>query len=533
MLSRISRLVVAAALLLGSITATAIAPKHEMRGLWVATVYGIDWPSRVGSTAADAAAQKKELIALLDMARESGFNSIMLQVRPMGDAFYRSSLEPWSAYLTGARGQAPVTGWDPLKFAVEESHKRGLELHAWVNPFRFSASGLPDTSTDRKVISKGWILTNKKTVKTPTRKKVVKGRKGRKRTITVPGKTTVVNGVSIFDPGNPDARAHVVEVCREIVRNYDIDGLIFDDYFYPDKFPVADGLDPEEEGNRRRDNVAVAIREIYEMIQSEKPYVRFGVSPAGVAGGNGKATVPYDGLEPPAVGEDWMYEDIYCDPLRWLADGTVDYVSPQIYWPRDHATNPFEPIASWWAGVARYFKRDMYVSQSVSSLPAGSDAWLEQRAEVNATRSDSRREHTVPGQIFYSAAHFNGKKASGLGAELATHEYRTPALLPAMTWKEAPAQQQARDLVRKNNTLSWYSPQDGRWVCYAIPRDVTPIDALDPASNGFSPEYIMGVSYENHFDIPLRFLKNYWYAVAPYDRYGNEGEPITIGAPKF
>ena len=271
MLSRISRLVVAAALLLGSITATAVAPKHEMRGLWVATVYGIDWPSRVGSTAADAAAQKKELIALLDMARESGFNSIMLQVRPMGDAFYRSSFEPWSAYLTGARGQAPVTGWDPLKFAVEESHKRGLELHAWVNPFRFSASGLPDTSTDRKIISKGWILTNKKTVKTPARKKVVKGRKGRKRTITVPGKTTVVNGVSIFDPGNPEARAHVVEVCREIVRNYDIDGLIFDDYFYPDKFPVADGLDPEEEGNRRRDNVAVAIREIHEMIQSEKP----------------------------------------------------------------------------------------------------------------------------------------------------------------------------------------------------------------------------------------------------------------------
>ena len=200
MLSRISRLVVAAALLLGSITATAVAPKHEMRGLWVATVYGIDWPSRVGSTAADAAAQKKELIALLDMARESGFNSIMLQVRPMGDAFYRSSFEPWSAYLTGARGQAPVTGWDPLKFAVEESHKRGLELHAWVNPFRFSASGLPDTSTDRKVISKGWILTNKKTVKTPTRKKVVKGRKGRKRTITVPGKKFRFGGIPTFEP---------------------------------------------------------------------------------------------------------------------------------------------------------------------------------------------------------------------------------------------------------------------------------------------------------------------------------------------
>lgn len=505
------------------------SPKHEMRGLWVATVYGIDWPSVSGSTKAVADAQRRELVALLDMAAMSGFNAVLFQVRPMADALYKSSLEPWSAYLTGSRGTPPAAGWDPLEFAVKEAHARGLELHAWVNPFRFSTSAnMPGTPSDRRAIENNWVLTNMKTstVTVPTGK-ARKGRKTRKH------KKTIVKGVAILDPGNPDARRHIVAVCREIVTKYDVDGLVFDDYFYPEKFPVPEGVDPMEEGDRRRANVNTAIAEVYAMVQSEKPWVRFGVAPAGVAGGNGRATAEHDGLEPPPVGNDWMYDDIYCDPLRWLADGTVDYVSPQIYWPMNHSTNPFEPLAQWWAVVARHFSRHMFVSQNVPSLPAGAAAWQEQREEVVANRLASRREGVPPGQIFYSAAHLTGKKASGLAGELARSEYSSKALMPSMTWKSAPKPGKVKNLVRNDNSLSWFDRGRGRYVCYAIPMGVGPIDALADNGVNFDSRYIVGVAYDNHFELPMSVLKGYWYAVAPYDRYGNEGEAVTLNAPGF
>lgn len=166
-------------LLLSCVSRGFAAPKYEMRGLWVATVYGIDWPSVSGSTPAAAEAQKKELTALLDMAASSGFNSVLLQVRPMADALYKSSLEPWSAYLTGGRGTAPAKGWDPLEFAVRECHARGLELHAWVNPFRFSSSAnLPSTPADRRAIEKEWVLSQLKTVTVPAAKSRAQGEEG-------------------------------------------------------------------------------------------------------------------------------------------------------------------------------------------------------------------------------------------------------------------------------------------------------------------------------------------------------------------
>lgn len=507
------------------------APKHEMRGLWVATVYGIDWPSVTGATKAAADAQKKELVSLLDMAAGAGFNSVLLQVRPMADALYKSSLEPWSAYLTGSRGVAPADGWDPLAYAVKEAHARGLELHAWVNPFRFSSSAnLPSTPADRKAIENDWVLTQLKTVTTTI--PAGKSRKGKKGKNTAARKKTTVKGVSILDPGNPDVRRHIVAVCREIVKNYDVDGVVFDDYFYPEKFPVPEGVDPEEEGDRRRANVNQAIAEVYEMIQQEKPWVRFGVAPAGVAGGNGRSAAEH-GLEAPSVGHDWMYNDIYCDPLRWMAEGTVDYVSPQVYWPMNHATNPFEPLAQWWAGVSRHFSRDMYISQNVPSLPAGDAAWKEQRTEVGVNRLASLNAGVAPGQIFYSAAHLTGKKARGLADELARHEYADKALMPVMRWKEREKPEKIKNLSRNDNALSWFDRGRGRYVCYAIPNDVGLIDALAEDGGNFDSRYIIGVTYGHRFELPVRVLRGHWYAVAPYTRYGEEGEAVTLNAPGY
>jgi uncharacterized lipoprotein YddW (UPF0748 family) len=487
----------------------AASPKHEMRGLWVATVYGIDWPSTQGATQAVADAQKKEFIALLDMAANAHFNAVFLQVRPMADALYKSSLEPWSSYLTGGRGRAPISGWDPLAFAVKEAHARGLELHAWVNPFRFSTSlSLPQTAADQKAVANHWVLTQKK---------------------TVGGKT---KAVSILDPGNPDARQHIVAVCKEIITNYDVDGLVFDDYFYPEKFPIPADEDPQEVGDQRRENVAKAIAEVNAMVNAEKPWVRFGVAPAGVAGGNGKATAQY-GLTPPSVGNDWMYNDIFCDPLRWLADGSVDYVSPQVYWPLNHSTNPYEPLVNWWAEIARHFKRHLYVSQNVPSLPAGDAAWKEQRQEVVAQRKAAAKYNVPAGQVFYSAAHLTGKKAKGLAGELLRHEYADMALMPTMTWKQSAHQDKVQGLKLADNALSWFDRAQGRYVCYAIPYSVDPIDALSADGVNFDSKYIIGVSYTNRFTLPLRSFSGYWFAVAPYDRYGNEGEATTLNAPNI
>lgn len=512
-------------------------PKHEMRGAWVATVYGIDWPSSTGTTAAVAEEQKRELCEILDILKNAGLNAVMFQVRSMSDAMYKSSYEPWSAYLTGTRGVAPAKGWDPLEFAVTEAHKRGMELHAWVNPFRL-ANGAPppaeraaDGKSTFSPAEKGWVISYSKTVKgksAPARR----GKKGR-RAKAAPAKRSTV---SILDPGNEQARRHIVDVCREIVCDYDVDGLIFDDYFYPDGLPLGSGYDfsrwqkecasgkgteTMSQADWRRANVARTIRAVGEMIAKERPWVRFGVSPAGVGGGNGKATAPY-GLLPPQAGSDWMYDRIFCNPLAWLAEGSIDYVSPQIYWSSDHATNPYAPIAGWWEDVALHFGRHCYPSQKVLAKSDGPEAWAEQELQVLTNRANSTGSDA--GSIFYSTAHLSGKKARGVGEYLREHCYPVPALMPPMPWKEAVNPGAVRDMKRRGSELVWYPAGEMRYIVYAVPEDLSPIDVIAESGANFMADYIVAVTYGHSVTLPADKLTGYWYAVAPYDRYGNEWE---------
>lgn len=514
------------------------SPKHEMRGAWVATVYGIDWPSTTGTTAASADAQRKELCRILDILKEGGLNAVMFQVRSMSDAMYRSSLEPWSAYLTGCRGDAPAKGWDPLAFAVEEAHKRGMELHAWVNPFRLANGAAPEAQKaarggavfDPK--GKGWVLSYGKKAAGGTRK----GKKGKR---SRPSPQPTAPKVSILDPGNPEARAHIVAVCRDIVKNYDVDGLIFDDYFYPDGLPLGGGYDFDRwkkemagmgdaaltQADWRRSNVAKTVNAVHDMLQKERPWVRFGISPAGVAGGNGVACARY-GLPVPEKGSDWMYDRIYCDPLEWLDAGTVDYVSPQIYWATDHATNPYEPIAGWWGKVALTFNRHCYPSQKVLALPAGDGAWREQETQVEINRENSTA--TGGGAIFYSTAHISGKKAAGLAEHLRGTCYSSVALAPPMEWKSASDPGSVKGLKRNGSTLSWYPQSDMRYVVYAVPEDLSPLDVIADTGRNFMGSYIMCVTYGHEVAIEPGCLQGYWFAVAPYDRYGNEWEAAIL-----
>lgn len=521
--------------------ATSEAHKHEMRGAWVATVYGIDWPSKTGVTSAVAEEQKRELREILDVLKNAGLNAVMFQVRSMSDAMYASSYEPWSAYLTGERGVAPAKGWDPLAFAVEETHKRGMELHAWVNPFRLAngAAPAPEHAAKGKGVfspqEKGWVISYSKTEKgaAPARRKGKKGRRAK----SVAAKRRIV---SILNPGHPGARKHIVDVCREIVRNYDVDGLIFDDYFYPDGLPLGSGYDYTQwkkecvasdgkevmsQADWRRENVAKTVKAVGDMLAEERPWVRFGISPAGVGGGNGKATERF-GLNPPSVGSDWMYDRIFCDPLSWLADGSVDYVSPQIYWSSDHATNPYIPIACWWEDVALHFGRHCYPSQKVLAKAAGQEAWEEQELQVKTNRKNCTGSDA--GSVFYSTAHLSGKKARGLGEHLRKHCYNTPALMPPMPWKKAENPGAVKDLERRGSVLSWYPANEMRYVVYAVPESLSPLDVISGSGANFMAEYIVAVTYGHSVTLPSDKLSGYWYAVAPYDRYGNEWEASII-----
>lgn len=488
--------------------------KREMRGAWVATIYGLDWPSKSGTDAAAIAAQKAEMTKLLDRLKDAGINAVMFQVRTFSDAMYRSELEPWAVALTGSRGTAPSDkSWDPLQYAIEEAHARGMELHAWVNPFRYSAKSTPYTDRfDRQF--RPWLISY-----TPK----PKSRRDKP-------KTTV-----ILDPGNPAARDHVVKVCRDIVSRYDIDGLIFDDYFYPDRLPLGGGYDYEEwkksgtklsQADWRRHNVNTTIRAVHEMLQEVKPYVNFGISPAGVGGGNGVSASRY-GL-PACTGNDWMYDRIYCDPLAWLEGGYVDYISPQIYWNRDHATNPYGPIASWWSNAAALFGRHFYASHSLSSFAnAGGDtaqAWLEREAQIDINRNLD----VNPGSIFYAARNING-----FGRHLAANQYATPALVPAREWKETHDPGIVIGLKLKGNTLSWNPVDDQcRYTVYAIPGDIDMLDAISTSHGGISSQYLLGITYRPQFTIPASSLKGHYYIVAPLDRLGNEWEGASLGHPQ-
>lgn len=495
-----------------TLTAVAdeVAPKREMRATWISTVWQLDWPSKTGSTPQIAELQRQELRALLDNVEAAGLNAVCFQVRPMADALYKSKYEPWSSFLTGARGKAPAADWDPLQFCVDECHRRGIECHAWVNPFRFSMSDrLPSAASDIAARDKGWVISyyNPKTKRT----------------------------TSILDPGNSAARKHIVDVCRDIVTSYDVDGLLFDDYFYPEGLPLGGGYDYDEwvrsktpdQAQWRRDNVNRAIREVAEMIGRERPYVRFGVSPAGVGGGNGKAVAKY-GLPGCYAGNDWMYDGIFCDPVAWLADGLVDYVSPQIYWATDHRTNPFEPIARWWSEIASHFGRHCFASHSISDLkanPTGSPSLLDDK--LQQMRIDRNcAPNDAPGAILYPASPL--KTSREFTEWVASNHFVCPSLLPAMYWKDAPDPGEIKGLtLAQNGVLSWQPMDNMRYIVYAIPLDCD-LESIESDDGGYDARYMVGVCYESHMQIPSRYTSGHWLVVAPLDRYGNEWDPMFL-----
>ncbi|MDE3068294.1 MAG: family 10 glycosylhydrolase [Verrucomicrobiota bacterium] len=388
----------------GSYQPAAVIPPpvaREFRGAWIATVANLDWPSKPGLPVAQ---QKTELIALLDRAAQLKLNAVIFQVRPMCDAMYASPLEPWSAYLTGVQGRAPQPFYDPLAFAIKEAHQRGLELHAWLNPFRVSSpqARLP------------MALDN--------------------ITRTHPELVRHYGDLLWLDPGQPAAREHVLRVILDVVKRYDVDGVQFDDYFYP--YPQSDAagrsLDfPDAASWRqfgagrgltrdgwRRQNINRFIQDVYQNIKAAKPWVKFGVSPFGIW---------RPGNPPPIKGFD-AFARLYADSRRWLADGWLDYLSPQLYWPVNSPGQSFPVLLRWWA-QENVKARNLWPGLAASAVGAKFPA-EEIARQIQAIRAQSG----AGGEMFF---HLRNLADNPALAAVIRREYSQPALVPPSPWLES------------------------------------------------------------------------------------------------
>jgi len=385
---------------------------REFRAAWVATVANIDWPSRPGLP---AEAQKQEAIAILDRCAESNLNAVILQVRPAADALYESKLEPWSYYLTGAQGKAPSPAYDPLHFWVDEAHKRGLQLHAWFNPFRAKQSGAKYEDAPNHVSK------------------------------THPERVREYGGMLWMDPGDPASRAQTLEVVLDVVRRYDVDGIHLDDYFYP--YPVADpntkaeidfpddaswsreheGDDPKARADWRRENISRMVRELYEGIKKTKPHVMFGVSPFGI---------PRPGKPKGVVGFD-QYAKLYADTETWLQEGWCDYWTPQLYWKVDAPGQPYRPLLEYWISINQQ-KRHVWPGLSISRIGRGDTGYAPE--EIFRQIEIMRETPGADGVVLFSMKVLSENRR-GLATSLAEGLFKEPALVPASPWLDdkAPA----------------------------------------------------------------------------------------------
>lgn len=414
---------------------TAQAPPpllREFRAAWVTTLKNSDWPSRPGLPVAQA---QRELDAILDSARQLGLNALVFQVRPAGDALYESKLEPWSEWLTGTQGKAPQPLWDPLAYVITGAHARGLELHAWFNPFRARHA---EATTPLAAPHLG---------------------------LTSPEVLIAHDGYLWFDPGQAAAQRQTLRVVADLVERYDLDGIHYDDYFYPYPGKAGDFADDAsfaayrrgggklQRADWRRHNIDQLVQQIYEATKQQKPWVKVGISPFGIA---------RPGRPPGIKGLD-QYAQLYADTEKWLAEGWCDYMAPQLYWPIDQTAQSFAVLAPWWAQQNpkhRHLWPGLSPGRTVKPKPPVRQNEIQQQIGI------LRQTQGISGHIhfgFSTLQHDRGHIASGLQRRA----YAEPALVPPSPWLEsAPPAPLAFTLERHAGKLQlrWPPRPDLRFV---------------------------------------------------------------------
>jgi uncharacterized lipoprotein YddW (UPF0748 family) len=378
------------------------APKREMRAVWIATVENIDWPT---STSLTSDQQQKEMISLLDLVKEYNLNTVVFQIRPCADAFYSSSLEPWSQWLTGTQGKAPDPFYDPLEFAIRECRKRGLDIHVWLNPYR----AVRDTS--RNFTSPSHI------------------------TNTHPELFLDYGSTRYFNPALPETRDHVSRVVADITRRYDIDAIHMDDYFYPYRIAGAGFPDdssfsryhgpylPEQRDDWRRHNVDLIIQQICDSIKAIKPWVEFGISPFGVW-----RNAARDSMGSATRAGQTNYDDLFADILKWQREGWIDYVVPQLYWHIGFEVADYAVLARWWNDHA--YGCPLYMGQAFYRIDKKSTVKSWRKAtQITDQVQLNRQFRNIGGSMFFSAKYLRTNPGH-LKQKLLRKAYPYPALTP-------------------------------------------------------------------------------------------------------
>jgi uncharacterized lipoprotein YddW (UPF0748 family) len=421
--------------------------KYEFRAAWVATVDNIDWPSKKGLS---SDSQKVEYLRILDMHQRNGLNAVIVQIRPATDAMYPSQYEPWSEWLTGKQGKPPAPYYDPLKFMIDEAHKRGLEFHAWCNPYRaeFSLRKSSIAPTHITRVHPEWFVT--------------------------------YGNTRYFDPGNKNAQQFVVRVIRDIVSRYDIDAIHFDDYFYP--YRIAGKEFPDDKSyakygsgmsrdDWRRSNVDSIIVQLSKAIKEENKHCRFGISPFGVWRNKDKDPEGSD----TRAGQT-NYDDLYADILLWLKNGWIDYVAPQLYWEFTQPNAPYGVLLDWWNDHT--YGRHCYIGLGI--YRAGSSAAWKDSTLLPRQIQALREAENVQGAIYFSSKSFI-KNPNGWNDSLQNNYYKQPALIPPMKWIDST--KPGKPIVELKTTSSYFDvveielsrrPEDNdakAFVMYTFPLD--------------------------------------------------------------
>ncbi len=373
-------------------------PRVELRAVWVATVSNIDYPS---SPTINSDVQKQEFIKLLDMHQQNGMNAVIVQIRPATDAFYPSALEPWSQWFTGRQGQPPVPYYDPLLFMIKETHKRKMEFHAWMNPYRamFNIDNSSISASHITKIHPEWFL--------------------------------AYGDKKYFDPGNKEVQKYVTTVVKDVVSRYDVDAIHFDDYFYP--YRIAGKEFPDEVSfakygkgmnidDWRRSNTDSVILMLSRVIKQESKKCQFGISPFGVWRNADK-----DSRGSNTQAGQTNYDDLYADILLWLKNGWIDYVAPQLYWEIGHNKADFNSLIEWWSKNS--FGKNCYIGLGI--YRAGSNAAWKDKTQLPRQIEKLRNTPNINGMIFFSSKTFE-KNPNGWNDSLRLNYFREPALLPKM-----------------------------------------------------------------------------------------------------
>ena len=484
------------ALFVQSADAQTIPPKREFRAVWIASVANLDWPS---SAFLSPSSQRAEYISLLDKLKPLGFNAVIVQIRPECDALYASSIDPWSYWLTGGQGSAPNPLYDPLQFMVDETHKRGMEFHAWFNPYRAvkTVGAYTNTASHISKVHPEWLLLYPNST-SPTEKDL--------------------------DPGIPAVRAYVTGVIVDVVRRYDIDAVHWDDYFYSYS-PTTTQDDSSwakykgsftDRGNWRRDNVNQLVKAVHDSIQAIKPYVKFGISPFGIW----KSGVPagITGLD--------SYSQLYCDAPTWMAQGWLDYLTPQLYW-KITGSQDYSKLMPWWA--SQMYGRHLYPGHASYQINGAGWSSSEIPNQIRLNRSTL----ASPGSVFFRAKVGVIDNEKGFADSLKNFLYAYPALIPAMPWKDSIPPLPPKNLTATGTassvTLKWQKSapaSDGDTAKYFVV-----YRAISDSVNMGDPRLIRYISATDttQFIDAISPGIQYNFVVTAVDRLHNESIAAKVG----